>query len=100
MEAAEIDIEVVYVGAPPAVRALRVAATASVLDAISHSGLAEMARLDLRRCGVGIFGRRVSLGDGLHAGDRVEIYEPLRADPKARRRARARNARRQSRFLP
>ncbi|MDA8390212.1 MAG: RnfH family protein [Gammaproteobacteria bacterium] len=95
MEAAEIDIEVVHVGVPPAARKIRVAATATVLDAICRSGLVEKAGLDLRACGVGIFGRRVGLGDALRAGDRIEVYEVLRADPKVRRRARARNARSQ-----
>ncbi|MGH8686821.1 MAG: RnfH family protein [Burkholderiales bacterium] len=38
---------------------------------------------------VGIFGRRASLEDALADGDRVEIYRPLRADPKEDRRRRA-----------
>jgi len=39
---------------------------------------------------VGIHGRRVGLDARLADGDRVEIYRPLRADPKAARRRRAR----------
>jgi putative ubiquitin-RnfH superfamily antitoxin RatB of RatAB toxin-antitoxin module len=34
---------------------------------------------------VGIFGKRVSMDDILTPGDRVEIYEPLRIDPKQSR---------------
>lgn len=39
--------------------------------------------------GAGIFGRRVPLDARLADGDRVEIYRPLRADPKEARRRRA-----------
>jgi len=38
---------------------------------------------------VGIFGRRAALDARLADGDRVEIYRPLRADPKEARRRRA-----------
>jgi putative ubiquitin-RnfH superfamily antitoxin RatB of RatAB toxin-antitoxin module len=40
--------------------------------------------------GAGIFGRRVPLDTRLIDGDRVEVYRPLRADPKEARRRRAR----------
>jgi uncharacterized protein len=43
---------------------------------------------------VGIFGRRCQRSDQVHAGDRIEIYRPLVADPKAARRHRARQKRR------
>jgi len=39
--------------------------------------------------GAGIHGRRVPLDRKLADGDRVEIYRPLRADPKEARRRRA-----------
>jgi len=38
---------------------------------------------------VGIYGRRVALDARLADGDRVEIYRPLRAEPKEARRRRA-----------
>lgn len=38
----------------------------------------------------GLYGRRVSPDAPLADGDRVEIYRPLRADPREARRARAR----------
>ena len=93
MAAAEIDVEVVYAALPPAILRLRVPAAATVLDAISAARLTPAEGLDLRHLGVGIFGRRVGLGDAVRAGDRIEIYLPLRADPKARRKARAQEAR-------
>lgn len=43
---------------------------------------------------VGIYGRRVTLDHRLADGDRVELYRPLRADPKEARRRRALRARR------
>lgn len=43
---------------------------------------------------VGIHGRRTSLDTRLADGDRVEIYRPLRADPKETRRRRALRGRR------
>jgi putative ubiquitin-RnfH superfamily antitoxin RatB of RatAB toxin-antitoxin module len=39
---------------------------------------------------VGIFGRIVDLHRAVVAGDRIEIYRPLTADPKEARRRRAR----------
>jgi len=38
---------------------------------------------------VGIHGQRVTLDSALRDGDRVEIYRPLRLDPKQARRQRA-----------
>lgn len=38
---------------------------------------------------VGVFSRKISLDHVLRAGDRVEIYRPLIADPKEARRQRA-----------
>lgn len=38
----------------------------------------------------GLYGRRVPPDTPLADGDRVEVYRPLRADPKEARRARAR----------
>lgn len=61
---------------------------ATVADAIERSGIA--ARVpEASRAAVGIFGRRVRRDALLAAGDRVEIYRPLRADPKDTRRHRA-----------
>ncbi len=46
-----------------------------------------------RSSAVGIFGRLAGRDQLLEAGDRIEIYRPLAADPKAARRARAKQAR-------
>ena len=39
-----------------------------------------------------VFGRAVTLADGLHDGDRIEILRPLALDPKQARRQRAARA--------
>lgn len=64
---------------------------ATVADAIERSGIRH-ARPDIEISGdrVGIFSRKASLDATLHDGDRVEIYRPLKIDPKEARRKRAR----------
>lgn len=60
----------------------------TVEDALAASGLSEQFRKpDSGR--VGIYGKAVRTDAVLRDGDRVEIYRPLRADPKDLRRARA-----------
>ena len=48
----------------------------------------------LPNCAVGVFGRVAGMDHVLEAGDRVEIYRPLAADPKVSRRQRAKQLRR------
>ncbi|MGK7324543.1 RnfH family protein [Salmonella enterica] len=63
---------------------------ATVEEAIRASGLLELRTdIDLAKNKVGIYSRPVKLTDTVQAGDRVEIYRPLIADPKALRRQRA-----------
>jgi putative ubiquitin-RnfH superfamily antitoxin RatB of RatAB toxin-antitoxin module len=67
---------------------------ATVADALAAFGLsAAHPELDIRDLRVGIWGRRASPDDPLRDRDRVEIYRPLTADPKAARRERARDRR-------
>lgn len=66
---------------------------ASVEQAIRESGVLErFPEIDLNRQRTGIFGEPAALNDAVHDGDRVEIYRPLRADPKEVRRRRAAKA--------
>ncbi|MHC8441480.1 MAG: RnfH family protein [Candidatus Eutrophobiaceae bacterium] len=61
-----------------------------VRDAIEASGvLGECPDIDLAVNCVGIHGRLCDLDGILKPGDRVEIYRPLKADPKELRRRRA-----------
>ncbi|EIW9934293.1 RnfH family protein [Salmonella enterica] len=63
---------------------------ATVEEAIRASGLLELRTdIDLAKNKVGIYSRPVKLTDTVQDGDRVEIYRPLIAAPKALRRQRA-----------
>lgn len=85
-----IDVQVVYSLPPHPPRAqLRLPAGSSVGQAIELSGLLEQCpEIDLAVNAVGVFGRRCALTQVLRAGDRVEIYRALVADPKDSRRRR------------
>jgi putative ubiquitin-RnfH superfamily antitoxin RatB of RatAB toxin-antitoxin module len=92
MDSAEsLPVEVVYALADrQVVLALNVAVDATVADVIAQSGiLKQFPEIDLGKNKVGVFGRLGKLTDTLHAGDRVEIYRPLIADPKEVRKQRA-----------
>jgi putative ubiquitin-RnfH superfamily antitoxin RatB of RatAB toxin-antitoxin module len=85
-----ITIEVVYAlpGSQTLLK-LNVAAGTTVGQALAMSGiLAIHPGIDLALQRVGIFGRLVEHGHLLASGDRIEIYRPLIADPKAGRHAR------------
>ncbi|QVW24070.1 RnfH family protein [Pseudomonas hormoni] len=91
-----IEVEVVYAAVDRQVLlSVTVAAGASVRAALLASGVdREFPELDLAECAVGIFGKVVVDPDTrqLQAGDRIEIYRPLLADPKEVRRLRAAKA--------
>ena len=74
---------------------VQVPAGTSAFAAAERSGIAGLFEgLDLATARMGIFGK--AIGDprthALADGDRVEIYRPLKADPKEARKARARKA--------
>lgn len=91
---ANISVEVVY--ALPEKQYLQkvsLAEGATVEQAIAASGIMKLRpEIDLTSNKVGIWSRAVKLQDEVHEGDRVEIYRPLIADPKALRRQRAEKA--------
>jgi putative ubiquitin-RnfH superfamily antitoxin RatB of RatAB toxin-antitoxin module len=63
---------------------------ATVADAVERSGVrAALPDLEIREDRLGIFSRRATFGTVLRDGDRVEIYRPLKIDPKVARRLRA-----------
>lgn len=71
---------------------LQVEDDCSVLTAAQRSGIAqEFSEIDLSAAKFGIFGKLIDQPENamLKQGDRVEIYRPLIADPKAVRRERA-----------
>lgn len=88
-----IHVEVAY-ALPDRQRivALEVPEGCTVRAAAMQSGLdKQFADLDLSSVDLGIFGKSVNAPDSqaLKAGDRVEIYRPLLADPKEVRKQRA-----------
>ncbi len=96
MAAPDVDwIEVAY-AKPERQRVVRLALAPdlSAIAAVRASGiLRECPELDEGRLDLGIYGRKVEPDRLLEPGDRVEIYRPLRADPReTRRRLAARRA--------
>jgi putative ubiquitin-RnfH superfamily antitoxin RatB of RatAB toxin-antitoxin module len=86
-----IQVEVAY--ATPqeqAILSVRLEAAGTVRQAIELSGiLTRFPEINLDVNKVGIFSKAHGLDDALREGDRVEIYRPLLADPKAARKQRA-----------
>jgi putative ubiquitin-RnfH superfamily antitoxin RatB of RatAB toxin-antitoxin module len=62
---------------------------AVIADAVAVSGLVQRLGLDASRLAYAIHGQRAAPDTPLAEGDRVELLEPLQADPKAVRRRRA-----------
>jgi len=59
-------------------------------EAIERSGILErFPEIDLDKNKIGIFGKLARPAQPLREKDRVEIYRPLKADPKETRRRRA-----------
>lgn len=87
----EISVEVAYaLPEQQQIVTLSVSASATIEDVIRASGLLDLhPEIDLAKNKVGVFGKLGKLTDTLHAGDRVEIYRPLIADPKEVRKKRA-----------
>ena len=91
--APRLTIEVVYAAAGrQTLVELEVAEGTTVAQAIALSGIRAIhPEIDHSELKTGIFGRLASPDTVLRERDRVEIYRPLRADPKKARRRRAGN---------
>ena len=64
---------------------------ANVRQAVQACGLTEACpELDLSHAEVGVWNRRASWEQPLRERDRVEVYRPLKVDPKVARRERFR----------
>lgn len=89
--APEIEVVVAYAPGPRQVleRVLRLPAGSTVAQALQASGLAALCpELDLAHAPLGIWGRKATKDQVLRDRDRVEVYRPLRVDPKVARRER------------
>ncbi|QZP35217.1 RnfH family protein [Pseudomonas sp. DR48] len=91
-----VDVEVVYAAVDrQALLSVAVPVGTTVRAALLKSGIGEaFPELSLADCPVGIFGKVIADPDtrSVQAGDRIEIYRPLLADPKEVRRLRAAKA--------
>lgn len=91
-----VEIEVVYAAENRQVlRVLVVPSGTSLRAAVQASGIAaQFPEVVLAECPLGIFGKVVADPEvrAVQAGDRIEIYRPLLADPKEVRRLRAAKA--------
>lgn len=80
--------------------ALEVEPGATAHAALLASGLlAECPELQTGEPVLGVWSRKVAPDTVLEAGDRLEVYRPLRADPKTARRQRAERQARARRAL-
>ena len=62
----------------------------SAREVVRRSGIEQhFSEIDLEHCDIGVFGKAITDDYVLEAGDRIEIYRPLIADPKEVRRQRA-----------
>lgn len=84
-------IEVVY-GTSQQQVLLEIQATGDITveQAIQRSRILDrFPEIDLASAKLGVFGKATKRDTLLHPGDRVEIYRPLIADPRAARKRRA-----------
>ena len=93
-ESGEIAVEVAYALPQRAVvKTFRLSAPATLADALARARSdPEYCGVDWDRAAVGIFGVPAARQRGLRDGDRIEIYRALAVDPKAARRARAKQS--------
>ena len=91
MNDAPLQIEIAYAEPQRAiVKSYLLARGSRVADALRLASLdPDFAGVDLWNSALGIFGRLTRADHELQDGDRIEVYRPLTADPKASRRARA-----------
>jgi uncharacterized protein len=86
----QITVTVAYSPAARVLHEISVAlpASACVKDALAAAAQNAMLTDALPAEHVGLWGKRVSEHQTLQNGDRVEIYRPLKVDPKVARRER------------
>ena len=85
-----VEVEIVYGVTGAEIIRQEVPANATLKEAIEQSGILEKyPEIDLDSNKTGVFSRKRELHTPVRAGDRIEIYEPLKVDPKEARRRRA-----------
>lgn len=88
MDVAELQVEIVFATAKEQLLLeLTVVSGATIADVIERSKLAErLPEYDLDSLEVGVWGHPAGRSQVVTDGDRIEIYRPLRADPRESRR--------------
>ncbi|WP_154223359.1 RnfH family protein [Marinicella rhabdoformis] len=96
-----LDIEVIYAKEnEQIIFKVSVDNDATIEQAILASNiLNKYPEIDMLTVDVGVFSQRKKMSDGLNNGDRIEIYRPLIADPKQKRRAKAEVQKENKQFL-
>lgn len=85
-----LEVEIAYAGGIQYSSRVRVPYGTTLRGVIERSRITEkFPEIDLERWKVGIFGALRPLDTPVMEGDRIEIYQPLRCDPKDARRRRA-----------
>ncbi len=70
-----------------------IASGTTAIDALKQSNMLKFfPEIDLEKVKLGVFNNLIKHDTELHAGDRLEVYRPLIADPKDVRRRRAEKA--------
>ena len=88
-----VEVEIVYGVTGAEIIRQEVPANATLREAIEQSGILEKyPEIDLDSNKTGVFSRKRELHTPVHAGDRIEIYQPLKVDPREARRRRAKKA--------
>lgn len=73
---------------------LEVPAGTTLREAVERSGIgAQISGFELGHAALGVHGQLRPVDTPVQAGDRIEIYRPLQADPKQARRVRAQGRR-------
>lgn len=86
----QVSIEVAYAAEDKHIIVPLTIAVMTIEQAIQHSNIIEQfPEINLAVNKVGIFGELRSLDEMVTEGDRIEIYRPLKIDPKQARRNRA-----------
>lgn len=94
--APRIAVVVAYSPAPRVVDQVTVSLPpgSTVMDALMASGLLDRhPEIDASQARLGVWGKTRQPGDALREADRVEVYRPLKVDPKEARRVRYRSHR-------
>ncbi len=86
----EVDVCVVYSPAPRVAHewVCRLPAGSRVSDALREAWRDARFAPAQAQCSVGLWNRKVHVDTVLQNGDRLELYRPLRVDPKVARRER------------